>query len=99
MLPPRSCFDERMNPTAELAGYQGELFRHLPSFPFSRHKMHLRSILSEYLDYYHHERTHLSLAKDTPSGCAVEQQPENGEVVALPRLGRLHHRYEWRKAA
>lgn len=60
---------------------------------------HLRSILSEYLDYYHHDRTHLSLGKDTPSGRAVEKRPESGKVVALPRLGGLHHRYEWREAA
>jgi len=60
---------------------------------------HLRSILSEYIDYYHHDRTHLSLGKDTPSGRAVAEMPEHGKVVALPRLGGLHHRYEWREAA
>ncbi len=60
---------------------------------------HLRTILSEYLDYYHHDRTHLSLGNDTPSVRAVEKKPENGKVVALPRLGGLHHRYEWREAA
>ncbi len=60
---------------------------------------HLRTILSEYLDYYHHDRTHLSLGKDTPSGRAVEKRPESGKVVALPRLGGLHHRYGWREAA
>ncbi len=60
---------------------------------------HLRSILSECLDYYHHDRTHLSLGKDTPSGRAVEHRPKSGKVVALPRLGGLYHRYEWRKAA
>ena len=60
---------------------------------------YLRIILSEYLDYYHHDRTHRSLGKDTPFGRAVEKQPGNGKVVGLPRLGGLHHRYEWRKAA
>lgn len=60
---------------------------------------HLSNILSEYRNYYHHDRTHLSLGKDTPSGRAVEHRPENGKAVALPRLGGLHHRYEWEKAA
>ena len=63
------------------------------------HTEHLRSILSAYLDYYHNDRTHLSLGKDTPFGRAVEKRPENGKVVALPRLGGLHHRYEWQEAA
>jgi len=60
---------------------------------------HLRSILCEYLDYYHRDRTHLSLGKDTPLGRTVERRPESGKVVALARLGGLHHRYEWREAA
>jgi putative transposase len=60
---------------------------------------HLRSILSEHLDYYHCDRTHLSLGKGTPFGRAVQQQPENGKVIALPRLGGLHHRYDWNQAA
>jgi putative transposase len=60
---------------------------------------HLRSILSEHLDYYHCDRTHLSLGKGTPLGRAVQQQPENGKVIALPRLGGLDHRYDWNQAA
>ena len=60
---------------------------------------HIGSILSEYFDYYHSDRRHRSLGKDTPSGRADGQRPENGRVVALQRLGGLHHRYEWRKAA
>ena len=60
---------------------------------------HLRCILATYFDYYHHDRMHLSLGKDTPSGRAVERQPQNGKVIALPRVGGLHHRYKWREAA
>ena len=60
---------------------------------------HLRSVLSEHFDYYRSDRTHLSLDKDTPSHRAVEHRSENGKVVTLPRLGGLHHRYEWREAA
>ncbi len=54
---------------------------------------HLRRILVSYLDYYHRSRTHLSLDKDTPEGRTV-QPGGNGEIVAFPQVGGLHHRYE-----
>ena len=43
------------------------------------------------------DRCHLSLAKDTPAHRPVER-PAMGKVVALPRLGGLHHRYTRRAA-
>jgi transposase InsO family protein len=60
---------------------------------------HLKRILTGYFNYYHNDRTHLSLGKDTPSGRPVQEKPENAKIIALPRLGGLHHRYEWREAA
>ena len=60
---------------------------------------HLKRILSEYFKYYHHDRTHLGLLKDTPFERPVQNKSENGKVIKLPRVGGLHHRYEWRKAA
>jgi transposase InsO family protein len=53
---------------------------------------HLRSVLREYLSYYSEARTHLGLEKDCPEPRATEP-PEEGQVVALPRVGGLHHRY------
>ena len=53
---------------------------------------HLRRILRDYFDYYHSSRTHLSLNKDPPDPRAVESA-EHGNIVALPRVGGLHHRY------
>ena len=53
---------------------------------------HLRRLLKEYLSYYHDYRTHLSLSKDPPTPRTIETQ-ERGNVVALPLLGGLHHRY------
>ena len=53
---------------------------------------HLRRLLKEYLIYYHGHRTHLGLAKDTPTTREVECR-NKGNVVALPFLGGLHHRY------
>jgi len=61
---------------------------------------HLRRIVSEYIDYYHHDRTHHSLEKDSPFHRPAKPRPEKRtELVALPRVGGLHHRYEWREAA
>jgi len=54
---------------------------------------HLRRILKGYFDYYPCSRTHLSLAKDAPT-TRVEQGPEAGEIVEIPQVGGLHHRYE-----
>lgn len=53
---------------------------------------HLRQILKNYLEYYHEDRTHLGLAKDTPVGREVEPV-ERGQVRRLPRVGGLHSRY------
>ncbi len=55
---------------------------------------HLKRLMSEYLFYYHDDRTHLGLAKDTPAGrpTAIRHRAES-KVHSLPRLGGLHHRY------
>jgi len=49
--------------------------------------------VKSFLAYYHESRTHLALAKDTPEPRPVHP-PELGAVVAIPRVGGLHHRYE-----
>ncbi len=53
---------------------------------------HLKRILSEYVSYYNDTRTHLSLDKDAPAGRPV-RRPEEGRVIALQRVGGLHHEY------
>ena len=60
---------------------------------------HLRRILSEYFVYYHHDRTHLGLEKDTPLDRPIQEKPRNGKLVKFPRVGGLHYRYEWQEAA
>ena len=57
----------------------------------------LRRTLSLYFSYYHRTRPHLSLEKDCPQPRAI-QPPGWGEVVAIPQVGGLHHRYERRAA-
>ena len=60
----------------------------------------LRRVLREYVAYHHEDRTHCGLGKQTPMGRDVQGKPSAGaKLIALPRLGGLHHRYEWRDAA
>jgi hypothetical protein len=54
-----------------------------------------KRLLSEYVRYYHEDRTHLGLHKETPAGReAAMNTAANTKVVSLPRLGDLHHRYD-----
>lgn len=73
-----------------------ELLDHVVVF----NERHLRRLLAEYVAYHHDDCTHLGLGKATPGGRAIGRRPdEEAEVIALPRLGGLYHRYEWRAAA
>src|SRR5579864_6167833 len=61
---------------------------------------HLRWLIRDYIRYYHEDRTHDSLDKDTPERRPMESRGVAGsEAVALPRLGGVHHRFTWNKAA
>jgi transposase InsO family protein len=63
-------------------------------------KEHLKNVLRSYFEYYQNDRTHLSLEKDTPASRPVQHRPVGKcKIIALPRIGGLHHRYEWQKAA
>ena len=53
---------------------------------------HLKRILRSYLEYYHEDRTHLSLDRNSPVPRQIES-PERGKVISIPRVGGLHHRY------
>src|SRR5262245_42316765 len=57
----------------------------------------LRRVLQAYVDYYLRCRTHLSLQTDAPVTRPVAS-PTDGDIVAIPHLGALHHRYERRAA-
>jgi len=54
--------------------------------------LHLKRLLSDYVRYYHEDRTHLGLNKETPHGRA--RSTGRGAVVSQARLGGLHHRYD-----
>ena len=53
---------------------------------------HLKRLLSDYVRYYHEDRTHLGLAKGTPSRGV--RSSASGDIIVGARLGGLHHRYD-----
>lgn len=54
---------------------------------------HLKRLMSHYVRYYHEDRTHLGLAKDTPVSRPTTAHSAVRKIRSLPRLGGLHHRY------
>ena len=81
------------NPYAErlIGSIRRECLDHVIVF----NETHLRRTLARYLSYYHRSRTHLSLAKDAPIPRRVQAVAE-GDVLAFPEVGGLHHHYERR---
>jgi putative transposase len=56
---------------------------------------HLKRLMSEYIRYYHEDRTHLALGKGTPGGRQAKKHSDVGSrIVSMPRLGGLRHRYD-----
>jgi len=73
-----------------------ELLDHVVAFD----EAHLIRLVKDYVSYYHGDRTHDGLNKDTPATRAVAPKPtESARLVAYLRLGGLHHRYDWQQAA
>ncbi len=61
---------------------------------------HLRRLVNEYVEYHNDDRTHYGLGKETPRKRSIQKKPSrDAEIVAFPRVGGLHPRYEWRRAA
>src|ERR1017187_8002334 len=55
---------------------------------------HLKRLMTAYVRYYHEDRTHLALEKRTPAGRVEAANTDvTCKVLAMPRLGGLHHRY------
>jgi transposase InsO family protein len=56
---------------------------------------HLHRLMDEYIRYYHDDRTHLALEKETLAGREPASNTGiSSRVVAMPRLGGLHRRYD-----
>ena len=63
-------------------------------------ELHLYRLCKDYVSYYNEDRCHYSLCKDAPEHRPVQKRPEGKtKVISQPRVGGLHHRYEWRQAA
>ncbi len=61
---------------------------------------HAVQLVRSFVDHYHADRGHMGLDGDTPDRRPVaSKQSLAAKGVSLPRVGGLHHRYEWRDAA
>jgi putative transposase len=58
-------------------------------------KHHLKRLINEYISYYHDDRTHLGLGKETPTDRKALNARTRGTVISIARLGGLHHRYDF----
>jgi putative transposase len=72
----------------------GSCRRDLLDHVIVRDGRHLKRLLSEYVRYYHQDRTHLGLNKGTPAGRAAVRRGGAEQFLCQPRLGGLHHRYD-----
>ena len=81
------------NPIVERA--IGTLRRELLDHVIVLSEGHLRSLLKEFIgEYYHPERPHRSLAGNTPIPRPMpDDRPDTAEIISIPILGGLHHRY------
>jgi transposase InsO family protein len=72
----------------------GSCRRDLLDHVIALNERHLKRLLSEYVLYYHEDRTHLGLGKDTPGRRAGQQRRSGSKILTRSRLGGLHHRYD-----
>jgi putative transposase len=73
----------------------GTLRRELLNHVIVLGQWHLERLLREYLeDYYHTARPHQGLGGETPIPPEVNADTGNGELIAIPVVGGLHHRYQ-----
>ena len=74
--------------------------RGLPDHVIVFNEKQLQRPLACFASYYRNDNAHLSLKKNAPAVRAVESKPHPAaEIVARPRLGGIHHRDAWRRAA
>ena len=78
----------------------GTLGRELLNHVIVLGQWHLERLLREYLEgYYHTARPHQGLGGETPMALeGANMNPGDGELIAIPVVGGLHHRYQRRAA-
>lgn len=72
----------------------GSCRRDLLDHVIVRNERHLKRLLTEYVRYYHDDRTHLGLGKQTPGSRITAKGATQCRIDSAPRLGGLHHRYD-----
>ena len=78
----------------------GSIRREMLDHVIPLNERHLMRLSHEYIHYYHGDRTHIGLNKETPGARLVESRLGfASELRAEPRIGGLHHRYTWSAAA
>jgi transposase InsO family protein len=70
----------------------GTCRRELLDHVIAINESHLKRLLASFVSYYHEDRTHCGLRKQTPQ--ERKRCSGRGMVVAWPRVGGLHHRYQ-----
>ena len=79
-----------------VGGCRRELLDHV----IALNEVHPRRLVRDYVSYFHEDRIHDSLGKDTPNRRPFEKKPcSKVTLVSSARLGGLHHRYSWKQAA
>jgi len=75
--------------------FVGSCRRDLLNHVIPLNERHLKRLMTEYVRYYHDDRTHLGLAKQSPGNrTPIRGTCAASRVVSMPRLGGLHHRYD-----
>jgi len=58
---------------------------------------HLSRLVKAYVKHYNEDRCHLAVGRDSPKGRAISRkESESAKLVAIPKLGGLVHKYEWK---
>jgi putative transposase len=68
----------------------GTLRQELLNHVIVLNQAHLERLLREFIDDYYHPRPHQGLSGETP---LPQPPPGEGDLVSVPVLGGLHHRY------
>jgi transposase InsO family protein len=77
----------------------GSFRRELLDHVIVLNEVHLCRLIRDYVSYYHEERIHDSLEKDSPVARAVSNKPISANLISSSRVGGLHHRYDWQQPA
>jgi len=64
---------------------------------FILHKKQLQRVLNQYISYFNHARPHQGIQQQVPepSKSSHSSHQTGDKVIAIPRVGGLHHDYQW----